>query len=141
MRAVSSWVWTDEWQGEATTGWFRATRAIVHVGVAGYPQSGACNVWAEIRSANGHLTRVECPLPDPREQWEIWEIRRPPGAVTVRIRAEDRSGAYANWVAIYHPFRAWPGVVKAGFLFLQLATTSALALTLFWGPGLYWFRG
>ncbi|MGH7944829.1 MAG: hypothetical protein ACREH8_05755 [Opitutaceae bacterium] len=141
MKTASSWVGTDEWQGQAETAWFSASRRVIHVGIAGYPQSAGCKVWAEFRIADGRVARIDCPLIDPREEWDVWEIRRPAGAAAVRVVAEDRSSAYTNWVAISHPFRTWPGAVTAGYFFLQLLTTTALALTLFWGPGLYWFRG
>ena len=140
IQKVSSWVGTDEWQGRAETAWFKATRSVIHVGIAGYPHATGCKVWAEFRDAADRVTRIDCHITDPREEWEVWEIPRPPGAVAVRIMAEDRSSAFACWVAISHPFRAWPGAVKSGILALQLFATTALALTLFWGPGLFWVR-
>ena len=107
IAGVSSWVGNDSWQGRAESAWFKASRAILHVGIAGYPQAQGCNVWAEFRDATGRITRVRCLLPDPREQWEVWEIRRPSGAVAARVIAEDATSAYAGWVAVSHPFRAW----------------------------------
>jgi hypothetical protein len=106
IQSVSSSVGTDEWQGQAESAWFSASRSIIHVGIAGYPRDPACKVWAEFRDAAGRVTRISCPLVDPREEWDVWEIRRPRGAVTVRILAEDRSSGFAGWVAFSHPFRA-----------------------------------
>ena len=140
IQRVSSWVGSDEWQGQAESAWFSASRRTIHVGIAGYPRAVGCMVWAEFRSAGGRVTRIDCPLTEPREEWDVWEIRRPRDAVDVRMVAEDRSSAYAGWVAFSHPFRAWPGVVKAGYFALQVFTTTALAFTLIFGPGLFWFR-
>jgi hypothetical protein len=140
IQTVSSWVGTDEWQGESASAWFSASRRTIHVGIAGYPRAANCKVWAEFRAADGRVTRIDCPIRNPREEWDVWEIRRPKDAVSVRIVAEDRSSAYAGWVAFSHPFRAWPGAVTAAYHCLQLITTTALALTLCWGPGLLWCR-
>ena len=140
IHTVSSWVGTDAWQGRAESAWFKASRSVIHVGIAGYPNAVGCKVWAEFRAADGEVTRIDCTIPDPREEWNVWEIPRPRRAVAVRIIAEDQSSAYACWVAISHPFRAWPGAVTAGFLGLQVLATTALALTLCWGPGLFLIR-
>jgi hypothetical protein len=140
IQTVSSWVGNDAWQGEAASSWFSASRRVIHVGIAGYPRAAGCKVWAEFRAADGRITRIDCRIRDPREEWDVWEIRRPKDAVAVRILAEDRSSGYAGWVAFSHPFRAWPGVVTAGYHFLQLLTTTSLAFTLCWGPGLFWCR-
>src|SRR5688572_5406825 len=51
IQKVSSWVGTDEWQGRAETAWFKATRSVIHVGIAGYPNATGCKVWAEFRDA------------------------------------------------------------------------------------------
>jgi hypothetical protein len=139
IQRVSSWVGSDEWQGRAETAWFKASRRLVHVGVAGYPQHRGCTLWAEFRTATGETTHINCPLINPRERWNVWEIRRPAGAVAVRLIAEDRASDNAGWVAFSHPFRAWPGVITAGYQLLQLCATTALALVLIWGPGLLWF--
>jgi len=138
IHAVSSWLGTDQWQGRAESAWFKANRRTIHVGVAGYPQHAGCKVWAEFRDAAGAIARVPCPLTDPREQWNIWEIKTPPGALAVRVRAEDHATDTCGWVAFSHPFRAWPVSVVAGYQSFQIFTTLALALTLLWGPGLVW---
>lgn len=136
IHAVSSWHGTDAWQGRAESAWFKASRWLIHVGVAGYPRLAGCRVWAEFRDADGNITTVDCPLPNPREEWSDWEIVRPAGAIAVRIVAEDRTAAHTGWVAFSHPFRAWPGVVTAAWQHAQVWSTLALALTLVWGPGL-----
>ena len=137
---ISSWVGEDAWQGKAESAWFKANRAIIHVGIAGYPRAPGCNVWAEFRDAAGRVTRIHCPLVNPREQWGVWEIWTPSNAIAVRIVGEDNTSAYAGWVAFSHPFRAWPGAVTAAFQGFQLLATAALAMTLVWGPGLLWVR-
>jgi hypothetical protein len=73
---ASSWVAGDQWRGRGETAWFRASRRLVHVGVAGYPSHGGCSISAEFRDAAGAMTRIECPLPSPGERWNVWEIRR-----------------------------------------------------------------
>jgi hypothetical protein len=138
MRAASSWVNGDAWTGHAETAWFRANRRYIYVGVAGYPRHAGCKLWAEFRAADGSITRVDCPLFDPHEQWGVWEIRRPADAVAVRVLADDRATDMGGWVAFSHPFRAWPWFLTAIYQHLQLWSTVALALTLVWGPGLLW---
>lgn len=140
IQSASSGAHGDEWQGRAETAWFRVTRRWwVNVAVAGYPQHAGCRLWAEFQGADGEITRVDCPLGNPRERWNIWEIRRPAGAVAVRVVAEDRAADTFGWVAFSHPFRAWPRIIQAAYHSAQIATTIALALTLLWGPGLLWF--
>lgn len=136
VHHASSWLDTDEWTGRAETAWFRASRQIIHVAVAGYPQHAGCRLWAEFRNAEGRITRIDCPLANPRERWGAWEIGRPSDAVAVRILAEDRATDLFGWVAFSHPFRAWPGVVTAAHQHAQAWATVALVLTLLWGPGL-----
>ncbi|MBL9202743.1 MAG: hypothetical protein JNL39_19675 [Opitutaceae bacterium] len=138
IQSVSSWHGTDAWQGRAESAWFKASRWLIHVGVAGYPRVAGCRVWAEFRDAEGRITTVDCPLVDPREEWSDWEISRPAGAVAVRIVAEDRTSEQTGWVAFSHPFRAWPGAITAAWQHAQVWCTLALALTLVWGPGLLW---
>lgn len=134
---IGSYLDTDEWQGRAETVWFKAPR-VVRVGVAGYPARPGCALWAEFRSAAGALTRVRCTLGDAHEQWIVWEVRRPPGAVAVRLVAEDRTIDHGGWLAFSHPFTAWPIATTAVYLHAQVYTTVALALTLVFGPGLIW---
>ncbi len=136
LPTVSSWPGTDDWQGTAETAWFKASRRLTHVGVAGYPQHRGCRLWAEFRDAAGTVTRVDCPLGNPREQWGIWEIVRPSDAVAVRLVAEDRASDHTGWLAFSHPFRAWPGALTASYQHAQIWTTLALALLLIWGPAL-----
>jgi hypothetical protein len=136
IRRASSWPGTDAWQGRAEGAWFRATRARVYVGVAGYPQREGCRVWAEFRTAAGEVRVVPCPLPNPGEQWSVWEIDRPADAVAVRVSGEDRSSAYTGWIGLSHPYRAWPPALTAAYQFVQYATTIALVLVLVWAPGL-----
>lgn len=136
IHAVSSWQGTDTWQGRAESAWFKASRWLIHVGVAGYPRLAGCRIWAEFRDAAGEITTVDCPLPNPREEWSDWEIIRPAGAIAVRIVAEDRTSEHTGWIAFSHPFRAWPGVITAAWQHAQVWSTLALALTLVWGPGL-----
>ncbi len=138
IRRASSHLGGDEFTGGAETAWFKASRRTIYVGVAGYPNHRGCSLWAEFRDAAGAVTRVYHRLADPREEWAIWEIRRPPEALAVRLVAEDRGSTYAGWVALSHPFRAWPPELPAVFSFLQILTTLCLALTLLWGPGLCW---
>jgi len=138
IQAVSSWLGQDEAQGRAESAWFKASRRTIHVGVAGYPQHPGCRIWVEFRAADGAITRVDCPLADPREQWGVWEVRRPAGAIAVRVVGEDRGSGSGDWIAFSHPFRAWPGWLTAAYQHLQIWTTLALVLTMIWGPGLWW---
>ena len=138
LRTASSHVGGDDFTGRAETAWFKASRRTLFAGVAGYPNRSGCTVWAEFIDPAGTITRVECRMPDPREEWAIWTIARPVGAVAVRIIAEDRATKWGGWVAISHPFRAWPPEFEAVYSFFQVVTTLALALTLVWGPGLCW---
>jgi hypothetical protein len=62
---VSSWVGTDEWQGRAETAWFKASRAVVHVGIAGYPRAAGCTVWPSFEKSDGAVTRIPCPIAQP----------------------------------------------------------------------------
>jgi len=133
IQTASSGILGDAWQGHAETAWFKTKPTLIHVAVAGYPQHPGCKLRAEFRDAGGAITRV-----DPREEWNVWEIRRPAGAVAIRLLAEDRAADNAGWLAFSHPFRAWPGAVTAAFLHVQFFATVALALTLVWGPGLLW---
>ncbi len=138
IQTVSSWLGTDASQVRAESDWFRTSRRTIHVGVAGYPTHPGCRVWVEFRAADGTITRVDCPLADPREQWAVWEIARPAGATAVRVVGDDRGTGHGDWVAFSHPFRTWPGWLTAAYQHLQIWTTLALALTLIWGPGLWW---
>lgn len=138
LAHASSHVGGDQFTGRAETAWFKASRRTVYVGVAGYPNHRGCALWAEFRDAAGRVTRLDCPLPDPRETWALWEIRRPADAVQVRIVGEDLSPRYAGWVAFSHPFRAWPPELASVYSFFQVIATLALALVLTWGPGLVW---
>ncbi len=139
IQNAGSWVGSDEWQGRSETAWFKAKPWLIHVGVVGYPQHPGCKLWAEFRTDDGSVTRIDCLITDPREAWNVWEIHRPANAVAVRLVAEDRAKDTTGWIAFSHPFRAWPGAVTAGLLHVQLFATMALALVLVWGPGLLWF--
>lgn len=134
---AGSWVDSDDWQGRTETIWFAAPRT-VRVGVAGYPQKPGCSLYAEFRSPDGTLTRVACPLADPREQWVVWDLARPAGANAVRLVAEDHATGPGGWLAFSQPFSAWPSSLAVAYLHAQLYATLALALTLLWGPGLLW---
>ena len=138
IQNSTSWVGGDEWQGRAESAWFKANRRVISVGVKGYPQDHDCRLWAEFRAADGAITRITCPLLNPREAWAVWEITTPGGAVALRVVGEDHSTKHAGWIAFSHPFRAWPASLAAVFQSLQLLTTAALVLTLVWGPGLLW---
>ena len=138
VETATSWVGTDAWRGRSETAWFKANRWLIQVGVKGYPQNPGCRLWAEFQMEDGRITRVDCRLNNPREEWDVWEIRRPFGAVAVRIIGEDDSAAYAGWLAFSHPFRGWPASLVDAYQGLQLIATTALALTLLWGPGLMW---
>lgn len=140
VHLATSWRDGDLTQGRAETAWFRATRPTVHVGIAGYTRMKGIRVWAEFRAAAGTITRVDCTLPNPHEQWSDWAILRPAGATAVRIIAEDRTSATFGWLAISHPYRIWPAWVTALYLHAQVYATVALALTLLWGPGLLLLR-
>jgi hypothetical protein len=136
VPTIGSWIDGDEWQGHAETAWFAASRPLIRVCVAGYPQTAGCKLRAEFRDPAGAITSIECPLPNPCESWNSWEIHRPAGATALRIVAEDRSSAITGWVAFSHPFETIPAVVTAAYLHAQIWTTLALALVLIWGPGL-----
>ena len=140
IQQATSWLGGDGAQGRAETAWFRASRRIIYVGVAGYPQRPGLRLWAEFRAADKTLTRVDCRLPDPREEWQVWTIDRPADSLAVRLVAEDRSSETFGWIAFTHPFRAPPGWMTAAYLHAQVYTTVALALTLLWGPGLLLWR-
>jgi hypothetical protein len=140
LPLATSWLGTDATQGRAETAWFRPSREVVHVGVAGYPQKPGIKLWAEFRSGAGAITRVDCRLADPREAWQVWSITRPPDATSVRLVAEDHSSETFGWVAFTHPYRIWSAAAPAIFQHLQIYTTVALALTLLWGPGLLLLR-
>lgn len=138
VETATSWVGTDAWRGRSESAWFKANRWLIQVGVKGYPQNPGCHLWAEFQLEDGRVTRVDCPLNNPREEWDVWEIRRPFGAVAVRIIGEDNSSAYAGWLAFSHQFRGWPASLVDAYQGLQILTTTALVLTLVWGPGLLW---
>jgi len=140
IQNATSWVGSDAWQGRAESAWFKANRRVICVGVKGYPQDHACRLWTEFRAADGTITRIDCPLLNPREAWAVWEITTPAGSVALRVVGEDRSTKPAGWIAFSHPFRAWPASIPAVYQCLQLLTTTALVLTLVWGPGLLWHR-
>jgi hypothetical protein len=140
IQAVTSWLGSDAAQGRAETAWFKAARRTIYVAVAGYPQHPGCRLWAEFRAADGAITRVDCQLTDPREEWGLWAVRRPPEAVALRLVAEDRAGDFTGWLAFSHPFRAWPPEISACYQCAQVFTTFALALTLVWGPGWWWLN-
>jgi hypothetical protein len=133
---AGSWVDGDQWEGRAETVWFVATEPRFRVGVAGYPQHAGCKLWVEFRAADGTVNRTDCPLTDPREEWNFWELTRPSTATALRIVAEDRSSTLAGWLAFSQPYSSPPAIITAAFLHAQLFTTAALALTLVWGPGL-----
>lgn len=134
---LGSWVDADAFQGRTETAWFVAPR-VVQVGVAGYPKDPGCKLWAEFRNRDGTVTRLDCPLGDPREQWNVWEFDRPDGATAVRIVADDRATGPGGWLAFSHPFASRPLAFSAAYLHAQVYTTVALALTLLFGPGLLW---
>jgi hypothetical protein len=138
VQTATSGIFGDDWQGRSETAWFRAKPAMIHVAVAGYPRHRGCALWAEFRSETGAITRVDCAVPDPREEWNVWEVRRPAGTTAVRLVAEDRTEDNCGWLAFSHPYRAWPGVVTAAFLQFQLLCTLALVLVCIWLPGLLW---
>lgn len=140
IQHVSTWVGSDAFMGRAETAWFKANRRTVYVAVAGYPARPGRTLVAEFRDAAGAVVaRVDFRAsgdPDPREEWALWEIRRPAAAVAVRLVAADRAPGFAGWFAFSHPFRAPPPELSAAYQLLQLAATAALALVLLWGPGL-----
>lgn len=133
-----SWLDTDEWQGETATVWFAAKQRSVRVGVAGYPQLPGCQLRAEFRTAEGAMSRLDCAIANPRERWGIWKIDLPRGAVAFRLLAEDHNAGHAGWIAFSHPFTSWKSEVTTAYQFAQVGTTTALALLLIWGPGLWW---
>lgn len=133
---AGSWVDGDQWEGRAETAWYGATERRFRVGVAGYPQRAGCKLWVEFRAADDTVRRVDCPIIDPREEWNFWEVTRPAGATALRIVAEDRSTTHSGWLAFSQPFAAPPAILTAAFLHAQVFTTTALALALVWGPGL-----
>lgn len=138
IQNATSWVGGDAWQGRAESAWFKANRRVISVGVKGYPQDHDCRLWAEFRAADGAITRIDCPLLNPREVWAVWEITTPGGSVAMRVVGEDRSTQQAGWIAFSHPFRGWPASLPAVYQLLQLLATTALVLVLIWGPGLLW---
>ena len=133
---AGSWLDGDAWEGEAATEWFQVTSRVVRIGVAGYPQLPGCKLRAEFRRAAGAVTSIACPIPNPRERWNIWSVDPPHDATAVRLIAEDRTGGHGGWIAFSHPFESSAGPLTAAYHFLQIATTTARALTLIWGPGL-----
>lgn len=136
LETASSHVGGDAFTGRAESAWFRANRRTIRVGVAGYPGRPGCAVRLEFRDAAGTLTAVPYRGPFPAETWQVWEVRRPPESVAVRVVGEDASAEHQGWVAFSHPFRAWPLEASAAFAALRVATTLALCLVLLWGPGL-----
>jgi hypothetical protein len=138
VPTIGSWIDGDAWQGNAETAWFAASNRVVRVCVAGYPRTAGCKLRAEFRASDGAITSVECPLPNPSESWNAWEIHRPTGATAIRIVAEDRSSAITGWVAFSQPFETRRAAITAAYLHAQIWTTVALALVLIWGPGLMW---
>ncbi len=140
IQQATTWRGEDEAQGRVETAWFRTSRPVLHAGVAGYPQRPGLRLWAEFRAADGAITRVDCPLDDPREEWTTWTISRPAGAAAVRLVAEDRSAEMYGWVAFSHPYRGSPTPPITVYQHAQVYTTVALALTLIWGPGLLLLR-
>ncbi|MDO8539128.1 MAG: hypothetical protein Q7S40_01700 [Opitutaceae bacterium] len=138
IETRGSWLDTDEWQGRAETRWLSTPDGLVRVGVAGYPQHAGCKLWAEFRRADGTISRAECPLENPHEEWKAWDFRPPAGAVALRIIAEDRASDVQGWLAFSQPFAERPPIIVVLYLFAQGFATLALALTLVWGPGLLW---
>lgn len=136
VQRVTSFTNGDLAKGRAETAWFRASRDVIGVAVAGYTHHAGISLRAEFRDAAGALQHIDCTLPDPRETWTLWEIKRPAEAREVRLVAEDRTSAHTGWIAFSHPFRSWPPELHAGWSLAQLATTFALVVVLLWGPGL-----
>ncbi len=136
LEVATSHVHGDADRGRAETAWFRASRSVVCVAVAGYTHHAGISLRAEWRDAAGEISRVDCPLTDPRETWALWELNRPPDARELRLIAEDRTGTHTGWIAFSHPFRSWPPELESAWSLAQLAATFALALVLLWGPGL-----
>ncbi len=137
-RTVGSWNNGDEWQGEAATNWLPVSPGLVRVYVAGYPQHSGCKLTAEFRHADGSITPVDCPIPDPHEEWKPWSFRSSRGTVAVRLVAWDRASDTYGWLAFSEPFATPFSPLAEWFMFGQVFATLALALTLLWGPGLVW---
>jgi hypothetical protein len=140
ISTLGSWVESDEWQGETTTHWVRATARTIRVCVAGYPQRPGCKLRAEFRRPDGSVTAAACDLPNPREKWEAWDFHVPDGATELRLVAEDRSSSWTGWFAFSEPFVARSFFASAVYEAAQVLTTLALVLGLLWLPGMICIR-
>jgi len=105
--------------------------------LAGYPMVASNRLTLEVRPTGRRCDLHSFPGRKIREKtWQRWTVALPAGADAVRVHAVDGSALF--WLAFSEPFLP---VLPSLFLWpmLQLATTTCLALTLIYGPGLLWF--
>ncbi len=134
-----SWLGSDEFRGQHETGWYPA-RPKLEVMVAGYPLLAGNRLEMEVRHRDGRLDLVPYSGENPRETWQSWEIALPDDAFSFRIRAVDGSSAVTGWLAFSEPFVRPLQVARQLWPLAQLLTTTCLALTLLYGPGLLWLE-
>jgi hypothetical protein len=135
---TGSWLDGDEWQGRAETAWFDAPQRTISVAVAGYPQHAGCSLRAEFQYHDGTITRLDCDLKNPHEQWRAWRFDPPEGALALRLVAEDQADDHSGWLAFSQPYRQRVNLLTPGYMLAQVFATAALAFVILWGPGLLW---
>lgn len=132
-----SWVGSDAFQGEYTTGWYAPPRAFL-VKTSGYPALPGLSLEAAFRFPDGHVETIPYRGANTGEAWYTWSIETPAEAVAVQLRASDRTGELCGWLAFSAPFTIADQISRQLWALLQITTTFALALTLLYGPGLLW---
>ncbi len=130
VQRATSFTDGDRAKGRAESAWFRPSRPVVRIAVAGYPGNPGQQLRAEFRDAAGVISPFSYAGPDPRESWREWALPRPDAAVAVRIVAEDAGEATFGWVAFSHPYRAWPGWIAHAIGALRPLALTALAFLL-----------
>lgn len=138
VQTRGSWLGSDAFQGIYLTDWYQA-RPEMTFALAGYPTLSGNRLDLEIRKKDGTSTTLTYRGDNPAESWQPWTVNLQSDAVGIRVRAVDGSSATRGWLAFSEPFTA-ARLSLGNFLpFLQIGLTTALAVTLLYGPGLLWF--
>ncbi|MFO1448783.1 MAG: hypothetical protein U1F61_11565 [Opitutaceae bacterium] len=139
LKHWGSYLDSDAWQGRQETSWRRCPKGSFRVLVAGYPTTPGCSLTAEFRTVSGAaLPSLVFNLPNPRESWQEWNIRPPPGAAEVRLTAVDAADSFFGWLGFSEPFEARNQLFEEGLMSLQSLSSWALAWTVLVGPWILW---